>query len=400
MTRRTSAQEFREGWPVVLLAAIALGLGMTGVGFYSLGLFVTPLQQEFGWSRGAVSGAASFEQFGIFLSAPVVGRLADRLGARPIAIFSYLAAPLGFVALSFAGSSIVEWYALWLLVSLAGCGTTPAIWARLVSARFDAGRGLALGLMLMGTGLASILAPALLGPIVQDHGWRTAMLVIAAAIFVIGLPVSLLTPRENTAPRKADMTDQGGQRVKGRFEANRASMTLVAIALLLGLIVAGLIVHLIPMLTDAGMSIEEASGLAAQLGIAVLATRVIAGYLFDRFHAPFVAALLLISPAIACLALLLGGPVSLAAIMLGVAAGAEVDMLAYLTGRYVTLRNFGASYGMVLGVFSIGAACGPVVFGWNVDLTGSYDAILIVSAFLLALVVVAIATLGPYRTAE
>lgn len=385
-------REFAENWLTVLAAGLAIGVGMMGIGFYALGLFVTPVQEEFGWSRAAASGAATFEQLGIFLSAPIVGRLADRYGVRVIAIASYIAAPIGFVLLSRAGNSVAMWWGLWLLVSLAGCGTTPAIWARAVSAKFDAGRGLALGLMLMGSGLAAFLAPALLGPIFASSGWRTAALAMAATILVVGLPVSLLMPREKKAP-----VASAEPKVRGRFEVNRQTLTIVGIAVLLGFFVAGLIVHLVPMVVDRGMPAAEAAQVAAKIGIAVIVARVIVGYLFDRFHAPFVAALFLLSPVVAALLLAFGGPVTAAALMLGLAAGAEVDMLAYFTGRYAHLRNYGATYGVVLGMFSFGAAFGPAAFGWSVDATGSYHFALIASALALVIVVALIATLGAYR---
>ncbi|MES2158678.1 MAG: MFS transporter [Pseudomonadota bacterium] len=109
-TPHAVSREFALGWPSVLIAALAISVGMTGIGFYSLGLFVKPLQAEFGWSRAAVSGAATFQQFGIFLSAPIIGRLADRIGARTIAIASYIATPLALIALAQAGPSIPAWY--------------------------------------------------------------------------------------------------------------------------------------------------------------------------------------------------------------------------------------------------------------------------------------------------
>ncbi|MCJ1962411.1 MFS transporter [Novosphingobium mangrovi (ex Hu et al. 2023)] len=389
-------REFAEGWLTVVAAGLAIGVGMMGIGFYALGLFVTPVQEEFGWSRAAASGAATFEQLGIFLSAPIVGRLADRYGVRMIAIASYIAAPIGFVLLSRAGDSVAMWWGLWLLVSLAGCGTTPAIWARAVSARFDAGRGLALGLMLMGSGLAAFLAPALLGPIFASSGWRTAALAMGATILVVGLPVSLLMPREKKALAPAPAAS-AEPRVRGRFEVNRQTLTIVGIAVLLGFFVAGLIVHLVPMVVDRGMPAAEAAQVAAKIGIAVIFARVIVGYLFDRFHAPFVAALFLLSPVVAALLLAFGGPVTAAALMLGLAAGAEVDMLAYFTGRYAHLRNYGATYGVVLGMFSFGAAFGPAAFGWSVDVTGSYHFALLASAIALVVVVALIATLGAYR---
>lgn len=381
--------ELAQGWPLVLAAALAIGVGTMGIGFYSLGLFVKPLQAEFGWSRAAVSGAATFQQFGIFLSAPVVGWLADRVGARPIAVASFVLTPLALLALSRTGNSVLAWDGLWLLVALAGAGTTPAIWARIVSLKFDQARGLALGLMLMGTGAAAMLAPALLGPVFAQSGWRSAVLVMAAVTLAVGLPASLMI---GTSDRP-----EAGAKQQGRFEANRQTLLLLVIAFLLGLIVAGLIVHLVPMLVDRGMAAAEAARVAAGVGAAVLVARLVVGYLFDRFHAPYVAALFLLSPVVAALLLWGGGPVVPAALMLGLAAGAEVDMLAYFTGRYAAIANYGATYGGVLGVFCLGAGLGPLLFGRAYDVLGGYDAALLSSAGVLAVVVVLIATLGAYR---
>jgi MFS family permease len=383
-------RELAAGWPTVLAAALAIGVGMMGLGFYSLGLFVTPLQAEFGWTRAQVSGAATFQQLGIFLSAPLVGRLADRFGNRRIAIASYIATPLAFVALSRTGPSLTSWYALWLLLSLAGCGTTPAIWARVVSLRFDSGRGLALGLMLMGTGTAAMLAPALLGPVIAAQGWRTGLLAMAATVAVVGIPVSLLTGRSTGKP----LPDR---RERGRIEITAATLRLALIGFLLGVIVAALIVHLVPMLVDRGIPAAEAARMAALIGVAVVVSRLVVGWLFDRFHAPRVACLFLTSPVIACAILYFHGPAVPAALMLGLAAGAEVDMLAYFTSRYAALENYGATYGLILGLFSLGAAFGPPLFGWAVDTTGNADLALACSGAALVGVLALIATLGPYR---
>lgn len=396
----TARQELARHWPIVLAAALGVGFGTMGIGFYSLGLFVKPLQAEFGWSRAAVSGAATFQQLGIFLSAPLVGRLADRIGLRPLAIASYIAMPLALVALSMAGPSVWGWYGLWLLVSLAGCGTTPAAWARMVSMRFDAARGLALGLMLVGTGLAAALVPALLGPVFAHDGWRTATLVMAGAAALVGIPLGLMQSREAPAPVAREKGGRFANREGGHFERNRPVFMLLAIAFLVGVIVAGLIIHLVPMLVDRGMDAALAAKMAASIGLAVIAARVIVGWLFDRFHAPYVAAVFLAMPVGSCVLLGLGGPVLPAALMLGLAAGAEVDMLAFFTSRYAAMKNYGATYGVILGTFSLGAALGPMLVGYSVDRTGGYGAALAGSGLGLGLVVVLIACLGPFRAQE
>jgi MFS family permease len=391
-TSLSARSELEGGWLTVLAAALAIGVGMMGVGFYSLGLFVAPLQAEFGWTRAQVSGAATFQQLGIFLSAPIVGRLADRVGNRTIAIGSYIATPLAFLALAQTGPSLTAWYALWLLVSLAGCGTTPAIWARVVSLRFDRHRGLALGLMLMGTGAAAMLAPALLGPFIAAHGWRAGLTALAAIVAAIGIPVSVLTGRWEPG---SGLTPQA--RDRGRIEINFATGRIALIGFLLGVIVAALIVHLVPMLIDRGVAPAQAARMAALVGMAVLVARLMVGWLFDRFHAPRVACLFLTSPIIACAILWMQGPTIPAALMLGLAAGAEVDMLAYFTSRYAALENYGATYGLVLGLFSLGAAFGPPLFGAAIDATGNADLGLGISGFGLVGVLALIGSLGRYR---
>jgi len=391
-TNATIRRELVQGWPVVLAAALAISVGTMGMGFYSLGLFLQPLQQEYHWSRGAVSGAATFQQLGIFLSAPIVGLLADRYGARLLTVISYGATAAALVLLSRVGPSLVAWYGLWLLVSLAGCGTTPAIWARVVSQRFNRARGLALGLMLLGTGTAAMLAPALLGPLFISHGWRFGVLVMAATTLIVGLPVSLMM-KSGGVPAKT-------KKARGRFERNRATITLSIVACLLGFLVAALIIHLVPMLVDRGMDKGAAARAAAMVGLAVLGARIVVGYLFDHYHAPHVAGFFLLAPVASCLLLLFDGPVVLAALGLGIAAGAEVDMLAYLTSRYAPMERYSATYGVILGLFCLGASFGPMAFGWSVDRTGNYDFALGCAAIALALVAFATCRLGPYAVRD
>lgn len=256
--------------------------------------------------------------------------------------------------------------------------------------------------MLVGTGIAAILAPAILGPMIVEQGWRTGALAMAVVTLAVGLPVSLLLKEGH---RNADALPNGAphsgsKRQRGRFERNGATITLVAVAFTLGLIVAGLIVHFVPMLVDRRMDPKNAAALASAIGMAVIGSRVVVGYLFDRLNAPLVAALFLLSPVIACLLLWLDGPVLPAAIMLGIAAGVEVDMLAFFTGRFARMSNYGATYGVMLGVFSLGASLGPLTFGWSVDWSGGYDAALVVSALFLTMVVLLVGSLAFHKRAD
>jgi cyanate permease len=246
--------------------------------------------------------------------------------------------------------------------------------------------------MLMGTGAAAMLAPALLGPFIAAHGWRAGLTALAAIVAAIGIPVSVLTGRWEPG---SGLTPQA--RDRGRIEINFATGRIALIGFLLGVIVAALIVHLVPMLIDRGVAPAQAARMAALVGMAVLVARLMVGWLFDRFHAPRVACLFLTSPIIACAILWMQGPTIPAALMLGLAAGAEVDMLAYFTSRYAALENYGATYGLVLGLFSLGAAFGPPLFGAAIDATGNADLGLGISGFGLVGVLALIGSLGRYR---
>jgi cyanate permease len=246
----------------------------------------------------------------------------------------------------------------------------------------------------MGTGMSAILAPVLLGPVIAAQGWRTGLMAMAGVIALIGIPVSLLSGRGAPLPAAG-----AKPRSRGRIEITGATIKLAVIGFLLGVIVAALIVHLVPMLIDRGIPAAQAARMAALVGVAVIVARLAVGWLFDRFHAPKVACLFLTSPVIACAILYFHGPAVPAALMLGLAAGAEVDMLAYFTSRYAALENYGATYGLILGLFSLGAAFGPPLFGWAIDASGNADLALAGSGVALVGVLALIATLGAYRKA-
>jgi len=149
---------------------------------------------------------------------------------------------------------------------------------------------------------------------------------------------------------------------------------------LLAAAIGGLMIHLLPIMRDAGLSAVEAAGYVALIGPASIAGRVIAGFLLDRFIAHYVAAALFAAPAIAC-GILLNYDASpalsaIAAIVLGLAAGAEGDAVAYLTARYFGLKRYATSFAILIGLYSLGYGLSPVIVGAVFDAFGSYDSML------------------------
>jgi predicted MFS family arabinose efflux permease len=136
------------------------------------------------------------------------------------------------------------------------------------------------------------------------------------------------------------------------------------------------------------------------MGLSVLIGRLIVGSLLDKFWAPAVAAGCMIMPLSAVLLLLFvpySMPVGiLIAIGIGVAAGAELDLLAYLTSKYFGPANYAQIFGGIFAVFSIGAGIAPVVFGKLSAQTGGYDLPLYIVLGALLTSVPLFLSLGPY----
>ena len=124
------------------------------------------------------------------------------------------------------------------------------------------------------------------------------------------------------------------------------------------------------------------------------------GYLLDRFWAPLVTLPLLSAPAIACWLLAGDGltPVLavVSAVILGIATGAETDLIAFLAGRYFGMAHYGKIYGMLYLPFGLASAVSPAVYGWVRDTTGTYDAMLYVAIGLFIAGAVMLLGLGKY----
>jgi predicted MFS family arabinose efflux permease len=399
----SKAAEYRLGWPIILAAMFGVGVGLTGLPFYTFGTFIKPLGAAFHWSRSQVALGSVFLHAGTALSSPFLGRVIDRYGARTIGLISMVGLAIGFGVVALSGPSLLSFYGAWSVLALLGCGTTPLAWTRLVNMHFDRGRGLALGLTLMGTGVASIFGPTLCGLLIRAAGWRAAYVGLGGFVVLIALPIAAMASWPRTPPAALRAVDQTGSTLR-QAAATRTFWLMGAGFLLIVLAEAGAIVHLVPLLTDRGMPAPAAAARAGLLGVAVVAGRLLAGYLSDRFHAPFVAAALLILPALGMVGLALTPGVSLALpaiILIGLAGGAEVDLLAFLTSRYFGQAHYGSIYGVNLTVFAVAAASGPVAAGAAFDRMGSYSPALFVGAAMCVIGSGLLLLLGPYpREAE
>jgi predicted MFS family arabinose efflux permease len=402
--------EFRRGGAPLLGSMVGAGCGLTSVVFYTHGVFAVPITAATGWLRSEVQFAFTLMSLMAVLTAPAVGWAIDRLGARRVALCSIVTFFLGYSLLSLTGSSLGGYYAAFIAMAVLGAGTLPVTWTTVVNQWFYRNRGLALGIALTGTGIAATVAPAYAGWLIAERGWQAAYFWLALTATVIALPVVALLFRSPAkgSPAGADDTPEAtalaaeldaGSSVADALRSYRLWVLCLAVGLVAGS-VAGMITSFVALLTDKGFSLTEAASFASAIGLSVIFGRLVSGFLVDRIWAPAVAAVLLICPAAAAIALDIAPmtPViaTACAALIGLAAGAELDLLAFLTSRYFGLRRYGSIYAITFVFFSVSAGLAPATFGLVYDWTGTYSVALRCAAVGCVVGAAALLTLGPY----
>lgn len=390
---KTALQELAAGWTVILACCIGLACGLGAIPIYSIGALTKPLTLEFGWSRTQVQLIYTATTIGILVAAPVLGIIVDRFGARRITLTCVLGTSIGLAATGFLATSLWSFYLLSFITALIGIGTVPITWTRVIIGRFIKARGVALGFALAGTGISASFLPGYVTWLITDYGWRYAYFGLAALPLLLALPIAYVFLHEpsQASPvniESAPVPDATSHGISQSFISNYRFWILSVAFTLIGISTAGMIGHFVPLLTDEGFSVARASQLMGVVGISIIAGRLVTGVLIDRFWAPGVAFLVLLLPALACI--LLVGQVGyqtavISAILLGLAAGAEFDLMSYLVSQYFGKNQYGRIYSVLYVVFMIGAGVGGPVFGLAFDFLDSYETALIFSAVSFAL---------------
>ena len=407
-----NAKEFRTGFKPLIGAVVGAGCGLSSISFYTHGVFVAAISEDMPWSRGQVQLGVTIMILMAVITAPAIGWLIDRFTARRIALASIPLYGVTLASLSLTTDAIWSYYLLWACMAILAAGTLPITWTRVVNAWFDDYRGIALGITLAGTGIAATFAPTYVTWLIAEIGWRGAYLALAATVTAISMPGVYLLFKAPAQLKEidADFSVSGNDTVNGggitlkralrgyRFWVLGIALFLVAAG------ISGLITNLVPLLVDKGLTATGAASYAGLIGVSVIVGRLLAGVLVDHFWAPLIAAIFLSSPSIA--AIILAGTsadpilIGLSALIIGLAAGAELDLLAFLASRYFGLKHYGAIYGALYVFFSVGAGLAPAIFGRAYDEFGHYQIVLYSVAAMSVLGAGLMLTLGRYPQYE
>jgi MFS family permease len=403
---RTALAEWRRYGPVPVAAGLGYSMGVIHV--YSLGAFMQPLQDAFGWSRAETSVGLTIVGMAAAVAALPIGVMVDRLGPRRVGLAGVVLMAGAFAILGTATGSMSNWLLLWAVVAFASFWVQTTVWTSAVASRFETSRGLAFAVTLSGGSLAAAVFPALATLLIGEWGWRGAFFGLAAAWGGVVLVAvwfffrgaqddrSVLPIPDRAAAAEPVPVDLPGVSLREGLRSVVFYKLMVA-AGLFAFTTLGIVVHLVPILRDAGAEPLAAAGTAALVGVFSIVGRLGVGLLLDRFPGRFVGACAYLIPILGCAALLIDGtsPLSqtLAAALFGLTLGAEVDVIAYLASRYFGLRNFGGLFGGLVAALSLGTAFGPLAAGATSDHFGGYTNFLILTMVLMGVSSLALASL-------
>jgi MFS family permease len=402
----TSESNWRyPGWRIVAVCHIGVLVGFATVFIYSFSLMVKPLQHEFGWNREQVSRAFSLAAISVAICSPFLGKLFDRFEPRKIITAFMVAFGLGLASLAWLTPSLAQFYATAVFIGVAGTGTYQLGYARVVASWFERRLGGALSFVVAGSGVGSLFFPPLVQHFIAAYGWRHTYLLLAALPLFVGAPLTLVFARSlraHTGRRSQEANEVVESEGASWREAIRSrSLWLLAFGVCcISLSENGALAHLAPMLSDRGLRLGQAAVVVSILGGSSLAGRLILGWLLDYLEGSHIATFSLLAAGSGIFMLAHAQSfrsAAIAALIAGLGAGCELDLIPYMLKRYFGLRSFSTLYGLIYSVFAVAGAIAPLLLGHIYDISGSYTGILSFLSIVTMVVAVSMLALPAYR---
>jgi MFS family permease len=407
-TRGSSGQ----GWPfygwIVLGASVLIIMVGAGVTF-SLAIFLKPLEEEFGWSRGLISGIALLNWLVYGAGSFLWGTLSDRIGARRVAL-----AGAGLLAgAMLLSSGITTAWQLYAAFGVLGAVGASAFYVPLSAAAtrwFAARRGLALGLLNSGMGLGILVIPPLARALIGPIGWRATFVVFAALAVAVALvvarhlhdrPADLGLSEYGPAPPRA--TRGTPPRMSPGAALRHPAFWMIGLVHFACCAAhSGPLFHMVTHAMDLGVATMTAASMLGLSGATSIAGRIGSGLLADRFGAkPTLVAMLAFQALVLSTYLVAAGPGVLfgVALAFGVAYGGAMPLYALVAREYFGDRVIGTAFGGIFFISCIAMGLGSYLGGVIFDAFDSYWTLHLASTLVGSAAIVTAIGLRPPRAA-
>ena len=359
--------------------------------FQGVGTFFVALERTFGWNRTTLSGAFALSRAEGALLGPLEGFLVDRLGTRRMVIVGYLVMGLGFIFYSQI-QTVWHFYVAYIAISLgSGVGGWIAF-VTLINNWFSRRRALAMSIAVSGIQLGGFLVPLMAWGI-ESHGFRMTALGIGIVLIVVAVPASRFVrnlpedvgslpdgaPIRRTVGASGSSTQSDSGDVPDmtpRQALKTVSFWVIAVARLTSVVsIVSLSVHLVPKLTDSGISLITANFVVTLYTFVAFLTGFLAGYLADRSSKVIVLFVCMLLQALAMGILTFTDTLPMAvvfAVLWGAGFGGRVPLLTAIVGDYFGRRHFGSILGMNMVPSNIAMIFAPLFAGFMFDIRQSY----------------------------
>jgi len=389
---------------VVFACTVGNAVSVTPMVYTVFGLFLIPISSEFDWSRAAVSFVLFIIAVTGAISYPIVGRLIDRYGARPVILTGNVLFAASVASVSLVEASRFQFYFVYALIGISAAIPSSVMFTKVIAGWFDRRRGLFLGIAGgLGNGVGAALSPLFVFALISSYGWRAGFQGIGAAIILIGFPVLYLLlrdpPRDVSRSAAEHLEKTAGLTLAEALKTPTFWIILAAIALGAGCMTA-IFAHVVPMLVDRGIPAGKATTVLATFSLVTAGWQIGMGYMLDRIPRPWIAApfYLLALTGLVLLESTSSYPLLLlSAVLMGLGLGTEYGILPYFLSRYFGTRHYGAISGSMYGVIVLTQGLTPFLMDLVFDITGTYDPAIIAICIGLAAGAVLITRLLPFH---
>ena len=268
------------GWAMVLVVFTLSGLAFGSMA--SISVFLKPVSLEFGWSRGQTSFAYTIASFASAAFGVIWGQVADKYGTKWFGLAGAISMSLTLLALS-SLDSIYQFYLLYFLFGALGSALLFSPLYANVGFWFRENPGLALGIAASGGAVGQAFIPHLSGILILSYGWQSAYIYLALIYISISLPISLLIKE---SPWRVDARSDAISEERHFPLSEKAVVAWISFAVIFCCVCMSVpIMHLVPLLTDKGFTLEFSTFVLMLLMICGAFGRIFGGMLGDYIGA-------------------------------------------------------------------------------------------------------------------
>jgi len=396
------------GWWIVG-ACFLIAFYVSSVIFYGFTVFFEPLVREFGWSYTQVSFASSLRGLEMGILSPLIGSLVDRFGSRRLLLAGTITVGIGLILLSYT-QSLLMFYGAMAFMAFGAGGCTSVVTMTAVARWFRRDIGKALGIMSAGFGASGLMVPLIVW-LVDACGWRTALIALGLGMWIIGIPLAFVirdSPEQygylpdGASPDEPAIRDDpqtaGSSMTIWDVLKDRSLFCLNLAEAIRFMVLASVVIHIMPHLSNTGMSRSTAGIIAAAIPLVSIIGRFSFGWLGDVFDKRYITSLAFCLMGIGVSALtFVHMKVGLALFLLSFPAGfGGISVLrGTILREYYDARAFGTMMGIMMGFAAVGGIIGPTLAGWAYDTFGNYQFVWSVFSVLLFLTIVLILKIRP-----